>query len=217
MDRDEILRLIREARAKAGRRGFKQSFDLYVVLDANRIKKEEIQLNEVVPLPHGFSRAPRVAVIAGGDAALRAKDAGADAVIPPEEMDRISTNRSEVRRLVKSYDFFLAEAALMPRVGRTLGRYLGPRGKMPIPVPSSSQMAAAIARARSSVRVRARGQFSLAVKVGDEGMSDEEIADNAMAVLEALRNKLPQGERAIRKVVVKATMGKPVEAVVTSA
>jgi LSU ribosomal protein L1P len=53
--------------------------------------------------------------------------------------------------------------------------------------------------------------------VGDEGMSDEEIADNAMAVLEALRNKLPQGERAIRKVVVKATMGKPVEAVVTSA
>jgi Ribosomal protein L1 len=117
MDRDEILRLIREARAKAGRRGFKQSFDLYVVLDANRIKKEEIQLNEVVPLPHGFSRAPRVAVIAGGDAALRAKDAGADAVIPPEEVDRISTNRSEVRRLVKSYDFFLAEAALMPRVG----------------------------------------------------------------------------------------------------
>ncbi|MGC9116845.1 MAG: 50S ribosomal protein L1 [Conexivisphaera sp.] len=215
MDEGELLRLVRDARARAGKRRFKQSFELYVVLDPKRVKKEEVQLNEVVVLPNRFSEPPRVAVIAGAEAALRAREAGADAVIPPEEVDRLSTNRAEVRRLVKSYDMFLAEAALMARVGRTLGKYLGPRGKMPVPVPGAAQMGAAVERARSSVRVRARGQFSISAKIGDEGMSDEELAENAAAVLDAIRAKLSQGERAIRKVVIKATMGEPVEAVVS--
>ncbi|PMP97287.1 MAG: 50S ribosomal protein L1 [Nitrososphaera sp.] len=210
MERDEILRLIRDARAKAGKRRLKQSFELYIVLDDNKVKKDEVQLNEIVALPHRFSEIPRIAVIAAGDSAVKAKDAGADSVIAPEEIDRLSTNKGEVKRLVRSYDFFISEASLMSRVGRTLGKYLGPRGKMPVPVPGSAQMSSSIDRLRSSVRVRARGQFSISAKIGDEGMSDEELADNAMAVLEAVKNKLPQGEKAIKKVVVK-TMGEPVE------
>lgn len=214
MERDEVLKMIREARAKAGKRRLVQSFELYIVLDSNRVKKDEVQLNEVVALPHRFTKIPRVAAIAAGDFAVRAKEAGADLIISPEEMDRLSTNRAEVRRLVKSYDFFVAQADLMARVGRTLGKYLGPRGKMPIPVPNSAQMGATIERLRSSVKVRVRGQFSVSAKIGDEGMSDDEIADNAMALLNALKGKLPQGEKAIKKIVVKTTMGKPVEAVV---
>ncbi len=217
MDKEDALRLVREARSRAGRRRFKQSFELYVVLDSGRLKKEDVQLNEVIALPHRFSEPPRIAVIASGDSALRAKEAGADLVLAPEDADRLSTNRAEVRRLVKSYDFFVADASLMARVGRTLGRFLGPRGKMPVPVPSSAQMAATIERLRSSVRVRVRGQFSISAKIGDEGMSDEEIAENALAFLEAIKSKVPQGEKSIKKVVVKTTMGEPVEEVLAAA
>jgi large subunit ribosomal protein L1 len=216
MDRGEILKLIGEARSKLEKRGFRQSFELYVVLDDNKVKKDDIQINEIVALPHRFSEIPRIAVIAGGDAAVKAKEAGASSVISPDDVDRLSTNKNDVRKLVKSYDFFVSEASLMSRVGRTLGRYLGPRGKMPVPVPGSAQMGAALDRIRSSVRVRARGQFSVSAKIGDEDMDDGAIADNAMAIIEAVKNKLPQGEKAIKRIIVKATMGEPAETSVVS-
>ena len=208
---DELKELVREARKRANGRNFTQSFELYLALDSKRIDKGDVQLNEVIHLPHRPSRTPRIAFIGGGDLAIRARDAGVDTIIPAEGIDRLSTNRREARKLIREHDFFIAEASLMPKIGRALGRFLGPRGKMPLPLTLNAPIDAIIERLRSSVRIRSRGQFSLSAKIGDEEMEDEEMAENASTILNALTEKLPQGERAIKKILIKLTMGKPVE------
>ena len=209
----ELEKLVRDARGKSGRRNFTQAFELYIVLDSRRVRKEDVQLNEIIRLPHSFAEPAKIAFIGGGDLALRARDANVDTIIGPDDIDRLSTNKREARKLVRSYDFFIAEAQLMPRIGRLLGRFLGPRGKMPTPLVIGAPVKAIVDRLRSSVRIRVRGQYSLSVKIGDENMGDREIAENAAAVLNAIKDKIPLGEKAIRKVVVKTTMGEPVEQV----
>ncbi len=208
---DELKELVRKAREKTDGRNFTQSFELYIALDSKRTNKGDVQLNEVIHLPHEPSKAPRIAFIGGGDLAIRARDAEVDMIVPVEGIDRLSTNRREARKLVREYDFFIAEASLMPKIGRALGRFLGPRGKMPIPLTLNAPINVIIERLRSSVRIRSRGQFSLSAKIGDETMDDEEIAENALTILNALTEKLPQGERTIKKIVIKSAMGRPVE------
>jgi large subunit ribosomal protein L1 len=42
-------------------------------------------------------------------------------------------------------------------------------------------------------------------------MSDEDLAANAHAILAAVEKKLPSGDRNIRRVMVKTSMGKPIK------
>jgi large subunit ribosomal protein L1 len=48
----------------------------------------------------------------------------------------------------------------------------------------------------------------MACKIGDESMEDSELASNAHAVLSGVEKKLPNGDKNIRKVLIKTTMGK---------
>ena len=150
-------------------------------------------------------------MIATGDLGLRAKNAGIDRVIEPEELAAIGTNKREAKKLANEYDFFLAETSYMTNVGKSLVQVLGPRGKMATPVPFNAPIDAMINRFRSSIRVRLRRQMMIACKIGYEDMSDEDLADNAMAVINAIEGKLPNGDKNIRDVIVKFTMGKPVK------
>jgi len=101
----------------------------------------------------------------------------------------------------------------MPLVGKTLGQFLGPRGKMPTPVPFDAPIESFLQRFRSSIKVRTRASLSISCKIGDESMEDTDLAINAHAVLSAIEKKLPNGERNIKKIMVKTTMGKPLKQV----
>ncbi|MFQ5969114.1 MAG: 50S ribosomal protein L1, partial [Nitrososphaerales archaeon] len=136
------------------------------------------------------------------------KQANADRIIEAAELDRIGTNKREAKKFVKAYDFFVAETSLMATVGRALGQYLGPRGKMAAPLPFNAPIDTILERLRTSVRVRSKGQLTVACKIGDETMSDTDLADNTFAVLSALEKKLPAGEKNIRVMMIKLTMGK---------
>jgi large subunit ribosomal protein L1 len=138
----------------------------------------------------------------------RAHRAGIDRVIEPEELDRIGTNKREARKISRTYNFFLSDTTLMPTVGRSLGQFLGPKGKMPTPLPYGAPIEAIVDRFRNSVRVRAKNQLNISVKIGDEEMDDDQLATNANTVIAMLEKKLPQGEKNIRNVTVKLTMGK---------
>ena len=61
-----------------------------------------------------------------------------DRIIEPDELDRLGTNQKEARKIVQSYNFFLSDTAFMSTVGRSLGQFLGPKGKMPSPLPYRS-------------------------------------------------------------------------------
>jgi len=168
-----------------------------------------LSINEVVYLPK-TSKEASVCVFAAGDLALRAKRSGADRVIEPEELDRLSTDKRQLRKISRDYSFFLAETSLMPKIGKAFGQYLGPRGKMPTPVPPNAPIETMIKRFRSATRVRSRGQLAIACKIGDEDMGDQDLAENTLAVLEAVERKLPSGAKNLDKVMVKMTMSEPV-------
>ncbi|MCH6586549.1 MAG: 50S ribosomal protein L1, partial [Thaumarchaeota archaeon] len=68
-------------------------------------------------------------------------------------------------------------------------------------------------RFRSSIKVRTRASLSISCKIGDESMEDADLAINAHAVLTAIEKKLPNGERNIKRIMIKTSMGKPLKQV----
>lgn len=205
IDEPRMREMIGEAKAAAGKRGFTQTMELITVFKDIDVKKG-FQLNEVVQLPQAGSEAA-VCVLAGGDMGAKAKAANASAVVDADELGRLAGDKRAARKFINKYDFFLADTKIMPTVGKSLGQLLGPRGKMPAPVPFNAPIEAFLQRFRRSVRVRVRGSLSVSCRIGDQAMDDAGLAANAMAVLGAIEKKLPNGEKNIQDVLVKATMG----------
>jgi len=204
-----LVDMVKEAKAVTKERKFKQSIELIVTFKDIDVKKG-FAINEVVQLPKTSSPAT-VCVIATGDMNQKAKEAKADSVIGTEDLDKFATNKRESRKFINKHDFFLADTKVMPTVGKTLGQLLGPRGKMPTPVPFDASIEAFLERFRTCIKVRTRASLSIASKIGDVSMEDSDLAINAHAVLTAIEKKLPNGEKNMKKILIKTTMGKPIK------
>ena len=205
----QLVDLVKAAKAATKERKFKQSIELIITFKDIDVKKG-FALNEVIQLPKTSSPAT-VCIIATGEMNQKAKAAKADSVIGTEELEKFGTNKRESRKFINKYDFFLADTKVMPTVGKTLGQLLGPRGKMPTPVPFDASIEAFLQRFRSCIKVRARASLSVSAKIGDVTMEDADLAINALAVLHAIEKKLPNGEKNMKKILIKTTMGKPVK------
>lgn len=208
----ELAKMVKEAKTTDKERKFRQTVEMYVILKDIDVKKG-FALNETIQLPKKLSTPTTVCVMAGGDMGLKAKSANADRVVSGDEINSLATNKREARKFINNYDFFLADTQLMTTVGKVLGQLLGPRGKMPIPVPFNAPIESFLDRFRSSIRVKVKNSLSLSCKIGDESMDDNDLAANAHAVLNAIEKKLPSGDRNIRRVMVKTSMGKPIKEV----
>ena len=79
---------------------------------------------------------------------------------------------------------------------------------MPTPIPPAAPIEAMLTRYRTAVRVKARGSLSVAGKIGDESLDDSKVAENALAVINQVEKKLPNGEKNIHSLLVKKSMGK---------
>jgi len=209
--KDDISRALGELRKGITKKKFTQSIDLVVRLREVDLKKPENRINEAIALPNPPEKALKVCVIASGDLGTRAKAAGADMVVGRQEIDNLAKDKKGARKLAQEYDFFIAEAPLMPLVGRALGSFLGPRGKMPTPVPPNAAIDQTIANHRKMVRVRMREQPVLQCRVGTEAMPDEKLVENIQAVVSRIEQKLERGFKNIGEILVKGTMSKPVK------
>ncbi len=201
--------MFKDAKSTDKERKFKQSLELIMVFKDIEVKKG-FAFNETVQLPKTDSPAS-VCVMASGDMGLKAKNAKADRVIDADELNKIGVNKRESRKLINKFDFFLSDTKLMPAVGKSLGQLLGPRGKMPTPVPFNAPIESFLSRFRTSIRIRVKNSLSAACKIGDESMEDSDLLANAHAVISAVEKKLPNGDKNIKKIMVKTTMGKLVK------
>lgn len=209
--KEEVARALSELRKNLTKKKFSQSIELVVKLREVDLKKPENRINETIPLPNPPEAALKICVIASGDLATRAKTAGADMIVSRQEIENLGKDKKAARKLAQDYDFFIAEAPLMPFVGRALGSFLGPRGKMPTPVPPNAAIDQVVSGHRKMVRVRMREQPVLSCRVGTESMTDDKLTENILAVTSRIEQKLDRGIKNVGEILVKATMSKPVK------
>jgi len=206
-----ILESVKEAKSKTEKRKFVQSVELVINLRDIDMKKPESKIQELIELPYPIGKQIKICVIASGELASKAKKAGADLVIERSELEALAGDKKRQKSLVKTYESFIAEAPLMPTVGRVLGAVLGPKGRMPTPVVPTANIADIIEKQRKTVLVRIHGQPLLQCRIGTEDMPDEHIAENIQVIIRRLEPKLKRGLKNIRSMVIKAAMGPPIE------
>jgi large subunit ribosomal protein L1 len=211
LDQKTILAAVKEAKDKSEKKKFNQSLELILQLRDIDLKSPEGRIQDVVQLPYVSEKPNKICVIATAELALKAKNANADRVIEKSELDSLAGKKPELRKISNEYDFFIAEAPLMPQVGKILGPVLGPRGKMPVPIPPSADVAGLMNKHRKSVIVRNRGQETIQLRVGMENMKNEELTENIQVVIRALEGKLKRGMKNISYAYIKTTMGPPVK------
>ncbi len=197
------LEVVTEALGKAPERGFSESIEVSVNLKDLDLTIPKNRLEDEVPLPNGRGRPVRVAVIGSPELIQKVRGV-ADEVILASDLDEAVKNG---KRLAGRVDFFLAEAPLMPTIGKRFGTILGPRGKMPRPIAPGSDPSNLIRALQRSIRVRSKGNRTFHAPVGTRTMPPEQIAQNVDAVLGRILGKLERGRTNVESVYVKTTMG----------
>ena len=206
---DVIIKAVTEAKARAKKRRFKQTYELIVRFRDFDVKNQNNRFNITVALPHPLQgKEPKVCVMATGAMVLAAKEAKADAILTREDIEKLAGNKKEIRKLANSYDYFVATPDLMVLIGRVMGQILGPRNKMPEVVQPNADIKAVIDRLKRSVRVRVKDQPQVMCKVGTEDMDPKQVAENIMTVLEEILKRVRPEQ--LGDVSVKLTMGPPV-------
>ncbi|KXA97498.1 50S ribosomal protein L1 [candidate division MSBL1 archaeon SCGC-AAA259I09] len=210
VSKQDIIEALKEAKEKSTDRNFTQTFDLSIGLKNLDLSDPENRINEEVTLPHGTGKTQKVAIFADGELAEKARNAGADQVFSRKELEELGDDKTRAKKVADEYGSFLAQADLMPIVGKELGPVLGPRGKMPNPIPPTEDPSKRLESSRNKVCVNVRENPVANLPVGREDMSNEEIAENVETVLDFMISKLPKGPKQIKSVTLKTTMGKPV-------
>lgn len=213
VSKEQLEEAISKAIEMAKPRRFVETVEMAVNLRNVDMRKPENRIDAIVTLPHGLGKPRKVGAFARGEMALKAKEAGADVVLSPEDIDNLAKNKREAKKLAKRIDFFIAEATLMPEIGRKLGPILGPRGKMPQPVPPLADPKPIIERLRNSVKIRTRDKPVFHAPIGKRDMDVEKLAENALEILKVVENKYDNPSLVVKSIYVKTTMGPAVRVI----
>jgi large subunit ribosomal protein L1 len=187
------------ARAK-----FDETVELAVRIGVDPRKADQ-NVRGTVILPHGTGKAVRVAVFAKGDKAREAEAAGADVVGGEDLVKRVSEEGWI------EFDKAVATPDMMGMVGR-LGKILGPRGLMPNPKVGTVTMdvGRAVQELKGGkVEYRVDRAGNVHVPVGKVSFSEQQLLDNANALLESVIRAKPAAAKGsyILNVAVSTTMG----------
>jgi large subunit ribosomal protein L1 len=164
-------------------------------------------IRTTVALPHGTGKMVRVLVFAQGEAIQASLDAGAEFAGSDDIIARIDKEN------FFDFDVAIATPDMMGKVGR-IGRKLGPRGLMPNPKSGTIVPAEDLPRTIREVRggrVEFRNDKTgiLHVAIGKLSFTPEQIHDNFVALMDAVKAAKPSGSKGtyIRSVTLTSTMG----------
>ncbi|MEI6730213.1 MAG: 50S ribosomal protein L1, partial [Pseudomonadota bacterium] len=167
-------------------------------------RQSDQQVRGMVAMPNGIGKDIRVAVFARGDKAADAIKAGAELVGADDLAEKILKGETNFDRCIATPD-------MMAVVGK-LGKVLGPRGLMPNPKLGTvtANVAEAVKNAKSGqVEFRVEKAGIVHAGIGKAGFSEEAIAQNLKAFIDAVSKAKPAGSKGtyLRKVSVSSTMG----------
>ncbi|MCX6749468.1 MAG: ribosomal L1 domain-containing protein [Candidatus Pacearchaeota archaeon] len=133
--------------------------------------------------------------------------------ITPNDFKNYSDKKA-LKKLVKKFDFFIAQASVMPKVASVFGKVLGPAGKMPSPQlgilmdVNDKNIEDIKKKIENSLKIRIK-EGSVKLAIGKQSMKNEEIIENTIAVYNAVMKELPKGKENIKNLELKFTMTKP--------
>ncbi|HET8655376.1 MAG TPA: 50S ribosomal protein L1 [Longimicrobiaceae bacterium] len=181
---------------------FDETVDIAVRLGVDPRHADQIVRGTVV-LPHGTGKTARVLVIAQGDKAREAEEAGAD-FVGVEYVQKIKDGWLD-------FDVAVATPDLMGQVGQ-LGRVLGPRGLMP--TPKAGTVTFDVERAVREIKAgkieyRVDKTGNVHAPIGKVSFSSEQLSDNLGAIMESILRAKPSAAkgRYVRGVTLSSTMG----------
>jgi len=213
LEHENILNAVKQALEKSPERNFSESVDLAINLKNLDMNQPQNRIDEEIILPNGLGRPVKVAVFAKGETAQRAEAAGADYVFDPEEISVLGEDKTRAKNLADEVNFFIAEAAYMPEIGRTLGQILGPRGKMPIPLTPDKDVVQVINKSRNSIKVRSKDRMTFHLSIGKKEMDPVKISENIEAVINRIEHRYERGLYNVKSIYVKTTMGPAVKVI----
>ena len=185
------------------RKRFDESVDVVVRLGVDPRKADQM-LRGTVSLPSGTGKEVRVAVFAQGEAATKAREAGADVVGAEDLAEQVTGGAIE-------FDVAIATPDMMPVVGK-LGRILGPRGLMPNPKTGTvtNDVARTIEEFKGGkVEYRTDRFANVHVPIGRVSFDESDLLRNLRAVVAELHRAKPAAAkgRYVKKVVLSSSMG----------
>jgi large subunit ribosomal protein L1 len=181
---------------------FDETVEVAVRLGVDPRHADQVVRGTVV-LPAGTGKAVRVLVIAGGDKAKEAEQAGAD-FVGTEFIQRIKDGWLD-------FDVLIATPDQMGQIGQ-LGRVLGPRGLMPNPKAGTVtfNVAQAVKETKGGkIEFRVDKSGNVHAPIGKVSFGIEQLETNFTAFMDQIVRSKPSAAKGVyvRNVSVSSTMG----------
>lgn len=198
--KDEAVKLVKETSTSS----FDGTVEVAMRLNINT-KKADQQLRGAIVLPKGTGKSTKVLVIAKGDKANQAREAGADYVGDVDMLEKIEKENWF------DFDTMIATPDMMPLLGK-LGRVLGPKGLMPNP--KTGTVTLDVAKAVNEVKAgrveyRADSFGNIHGVIGKVSFSDEDLIENLNAFVAAILRVKPATVKGdyVKNISISSTMG----------
>ena len=198
--KEEAVKLVKETSYTS----FDASVEVAMHLNLDT-KKADQQLRGAVVLPHGTGKTKKVLVIAKGEAAKVAKEAGADYVGDTDMIEKIQKEN------LFDFDTMIATPDMMPALGK-IGKLLGPKGLMPNPktgtVTLDTKKAVEDVK-KGRVEYRA-GSFGIVhVMIGKASFEEAKLLENLNAFVAAILRVKPATVKGdyVNSISIASTMG----------
>jgi len=168
-------------------------------------KKADQQLRGATVLPNGIGKTKKVLVIARGEQANQAKEAGADFVGDTDMIEKIE------KESWFGFDCLIATPDMMPALGK-IGRVLGPKGLMPNPKTGTVTMD--VKRAvedvkKGRIEYRTDSFGNVAVIIGKVSFDDTKLLENLNSFVSLILKTKPSAVKGkyVKNVAISTTMG----------
>ena len=182
---------------------FDESLEVAVNLKIDSNKTDQ-NVRGVLSLPKGTGKKIRVAVMAKGDKAKEASDAGAD-IVGDEDLAQQVTNGKI------NFDLLIATPDMMPTVGK-IGKILGPKGLMPNPKLGTvtQDVKNAVSNAKTGqVQFKNDKAGIIHAGIGKLNFTEEDLLQNLKSFYTSISKSKPDAVKGsfIKKVSIASTMG----------
>ncbi|MEN6521745.1 MAG: 50S ribosomal protein L1 [Armatimonadota bacterium] len=195
---EEAIKLVKQA----ANTKFNETVDVAIRLGVDPRHGDQM-VRGTTTLPHGTGKSKNVAVVAKGDKAKEAEEAGADTVGAEELVQQIQQGWAD-------FDVLLATPDVMGLVGR-----LGPILRARMPSPKAGTVTADIGRAVKEIKSAARVDYRVEkagivhAPIGKASYTEEQLLENFRALIAALLRARPSAAkgRYLKKITISSTMG----------